>query len=131
MKSFIWILGVGVLAFSLHGCGILIKSDPIETLADQGRQEDLKNKALKEENERFEKVLGALKNGALRKGEPASEIEKKYGAPVVVIPKDEAQSWLYNAKGRGWFKQPKIYLYFDREKKLEKWECSYTDCGPT
>jgi hypothetical protein len=130
LKRVLSIFGLVVLVCSLHGCGVLIKSDPIETLADQGRQEDLKNKALKEEAERFEKVLGALKSGAIQKGALSGEIEKSYGAPVVVIPKDEGQSWLYNAKGRRWFKQPKIYLYFDREKKLKKWECSYTDCGP-
>lgn len=113
--------------FHFSGC-MIIRSEPLDTLADQGKHEDLKNKALKEDEARFDKVRRALLNQEIKPGFSKKDITQEYGEPVVVVSEDFGESWLYHARAKGFFSAPKVYLYFNKEDRVTHWDCFHTDC---
>ena len=117
----VWVL------FHFSGC-MFIMSEPLKTLADQGKHEDLKNKALKEDEARFDKVRRALINLEIIPGLSKKEFTEEYGEPVVVVPETFGESWLYHARGKSFFSAPKVYLYFNKEDKVTHWDCIHTEC---
>ena len=73
----------------------------------------------------FEKILKAISDSRIKKGDIADKIKKKYGEPVVIVPEDESGTlsrWVYKPGTESFFEGNKAYLIFDQEGHLEKFE---------
>ncbi|MFC1479862.1 hypothetical protein ACFL5Y_00220 [Candidatus Omnitrophota bacterium] len=81
-------------------------------------------KEYKQETENYKKVEKAIARGQLAKGESATRIEKRYGAPVITFTdaKNKTRQWVYKPGNLSFFSGEKIYLIFDNEDKLIEWK---------
>ena len=98
--------------------------EAIGAILDQARHEDLKHDALRREEQSYQKIREAVRQGALRKGTAAEEFVRDYGRPVVEIgKKDGASKWLYKPASGSWFDSPRVAVYFDAAGKVSRWRC--------
>ncbi|MBI4432970.1 MAG: hypothetical protein HY592_05790 [Candidatus Omnitrophica bacterium] len=120
------LLTLGSLA--LAGCGTLatLQSEPVQTLLEAKKDSEIQQTCLHDEEESFQKIAAAARDGRLQPQTSAKEILKKYGPPVIKIAQDDGEKWGYKSRKSTWFKGPKAYLYFDKDALLTRWE-SETD----
>jgi hypothetical protein len=87
---------------------------------DTGKMES----ELKEETKSYESVKKAMDEGLLEKGMASSEVSSKYGEPVLVISDQDGKltRWVYKPSQATYFSGPKVYLFFDPDDGLQKWE---------
>jgi len=91
----------------------------MELAKDRGKME----KDYKAETSDYDKIKKAVDNDALEKGWQSFEVEKKFGEPVVILPDGGGERWVYKpATGSFLDNVPKVYLFFDTEKKLSSWK---------
>ncbi|MDD5428268.1 MAG: hypothetical protein PHI58_03405 [Candidatus Omnitrophica bacterium] len=76
----------------------------------------------KEETKAFERVKNAIDSGYIKKGQTKKEIKDRYGEPVVNTRETETRrdKWIYKPASSSFFSGVKIYLYFDRDDKLDE-----------
>ena len=110
------ILALSFAAFSdAHAAGI-------SELMDIARaQKDAQN-AYSEETKAFERIKSAIDSGAVKKGQPAKEIEGCYGEPVVSINDSRTgrTKWIYKPAKSSFFSGIRVYLYFDKDNNLDE-----------
>ncbi|HEC69842.1 MAG TPA: hypothetical protein ENI31_06135 [Candidatus Omnitrophica bacterium] len=107
-------LGI-ILLISFTGC---VSLSSLKPLIELGKSDKLKEKALKEETENFLRIKEAIEKEELKKGLSKEEFLKRYPAPVVIIPEDNQEKWVYKRGESSWFEGEKIYLFFDNQDKL-------------
>ncbi len=120
-----------VSSFLFCGMGVLEHREELGTLKEQSIQEEQKEKTSKAQEEAFKKVEAALKASEIKEGLELSQIRSRYGAPSAISPEGEGgQRWLYrSSKGKA-LEKPWIFLYFDSQSRLIRWECGHTEaCG--
>lgn len=115
-------LFIGIV--SISGCANLRGNmNTIQTLIELGKSEKDKEKILKQETMNFEKVKKYINSNKIEKGISKDIAVKKFGEPVLIFSEPEAERWAYKAADASWLSGEKIYLFFDKDAKLVKWEC--------
>ena len=100
-----------IILFLLSGCGNL------KTLIELSKEEKLKHKYIEEQDKSFLLIKEAILNNNLKNGLTSDFILKKYGEPVLIYPLDNKEEWVYKPGGLK-LDREKIYLYFDKNKRL-------------
>jgi len=117
----VWLAAGLVLAVS--GCARLDREE-METLVDQARQEDLKDQALRQEENNYQSIHRAIQSGQIEKGMTQDEISSRHGTPVVKIPRPNGGvKWLYKPSSSGWFNAPRVAIHFDKSGRVHSWRC--------
>ena len=75
-----------------------------------------------EETKAYERVKAAIDGGEIKKGQTKKEIKNRYGEPVVNTVESETgrDKWIYKPAKSSFFEGARIYLYFDKENKLNE-----------
>lgn len=77
-----------------------------------------------EETKVYDKLIRAIDRGLLDEGLNGEDIRKKYGDPVVVVDGDSPgdKKWVYKPGSSSFFEKEKIYLIFNADDILLRWE---------
>ena len=95
-----------------------------EALIKVGKSQAEMMQVAREETRNYEKIRNAIHNGRLEENQIAQDIEKKYGKPVVILParKGSLERWVYKPAEVSFFSGQKIYLFFNENMELVRWE---------
>ncbi|MBP7055736.1 MAG: hypothetical protein KBB52_02650 [Candidatus Omnitrophica bacterium] len=107
------------LIFLYSGMG---RAEGIQTLIAAGKNMGDIQKALNEENDRYERVKAGIESGRLKKGSGKDDIISEYGEPVIENMDNikKREKLVYMPATSSFFKGPKIYLYFDANNILDE-----------
>jgi len=119
---------VAVAALFQAGC-IAKNIEGLSTLSALGKDAEDQEAILRKESENFDKLKRALCSQLLRVQLSGAEIIHTYGAPIVVMSQPDTVRWIYQGHTGGVFSDPKIYLYFDENQLLKRWEIIRADCA--
>lgn len=120
MKKLLWV----ILIFCFCGCAVRHTAE-IGRLQAYGANMDEQKRYVKEYNEKFEKLLEAVKTGEMSNYKTQQDFRKTFGEPIFIKDvsgrSDYAVMWLYRycQKLTG---SEKVYLYFDSAGSLVAWE---------
>jgi len=91
-------------------------------LMDIARAQKDAQKAYVDETKAFERVKSAIDKGAIKKGDPKKSIGDRYGEPVVSIidANTKREKWIYKPASSSFFAGVKVYLYFNKDDKLDE-----------
>lgn len=105
-------------------CFIAINSyaDGLSTLSKVSSSMGKMQKVLDNETKTYKSVLRGIKRGRIKEGQSQDEVSKRYGEPVIVIPENNMEKWVYKPAHASYFDNIKVYLFFDPDKKLAKIE---------
>lgn len=122
-----FLLIIFVSVFS--GCAFL-KADKadLSTLIELKKTQDFEEQYVKEKVNNFNELSTKLSRGDLKKGDLKDDVIIKAGKPVLRVEKQKGETFVYRPLNENWFSGPKIYLYFDRENRLDHWKCYHVDC---
>ncbi|MBI4367981.1 MAG: hypothetical protein HY588_01160 [Candidatus Omnitrophica bacterium] len=90
--------------------------------------EEQKAAVLQAETVRFQELKRAISDRKLKTEISQGEFERQFGKPVVVLQEGTREKYVYKSGKAGWFGGEKVYLYFDQQSKLVKWECVRFEC---
>lgn len=112
----------------LTGCakvGQLQHLDELLTLKAYSDEKEAQQKWIEGENQRFQQLLTAVKDGSIQNYASRDVILKNFGSPVVsdvVSEKDQTlERWLYRHPIQK-LASDRVYLYFDSNGRLTKFE---------
>ena len=95
--------------------------DALGALIKVGKSQDAMGKALAKETKQYKAVKKAVEQGAIKVGDSASSIKKRFGEPVLISnQKDNGQKWVYKPGHATHFDNVKIYLFFDSSQCLSE-----------
>ena len=115
---------LAIISMFISGCaGLGNNISAINNLIKLGRNDKLKQKALKQETANFQKVKMLIDNNKIKDGISAKSAIKKFGEPVVVLSTSKGEKWAYKPADADWIGGEKIYLFFNQEDSLVDWEC--------
>lgn len=114
-----FLTGVLILSF-LAGCGGATKD--IGFLKELADDEKDKAKTIENDTRNYEKLKEALASGKLKPGMPIEEVRNRFGEPVVSTQEKEGMRLGYKPGPASWFGEQKIYLFFDDQGKLLKFQ---------
>ena len=91
-------------------------------LMDIARAQADAQRTYADETKTFERVKAAIDDGEIKKGQTKKEIGNRYGEPVVNTAESETgrEKWIYKPAKSSFFEGIRIYLYFDKENKLDE-----------
>ena len=106
----------------LSGCTIISNSDELYMLGDYSREKDNQHRLVKSINDHYDALTKAIDQKAINEYKDEAAFVHSFGDPI--LKKDLSgggQRWLYRyAIYR--FAKDKVYVYFDRNGKMIKWE---------
>lgn len=110
------------LALFISGCFFLPEN--LKTLKNVGDSQKEINSYLSRQVKLFNRLLADLKRNALRPGISKERFIRIYGDPVISkeIAGPSGNTMLLYRHPTNYFKSDRVYLYFDREEKLLRWE---------
>jgi len=89
-------------------------SDGLGSLAKVGKSQGEMGKTLACETRSYESVRKALESGSIKIGDDSTSVQKRYGAPVVIVQQNGGtERWVYKPAYASHFDNVKIYLSFD------------------
>ena len=107
------------------GCAKLAHLEQLLTLKAYSENKDRQAEYVTEQDERFERLLEAVKNNTLDQYSDKESFLKEFGEPIFVrevVREDKPyDSWLYRYTAQ-LFGSEKVYLYFDEGGRLRDWE---------
>lgn len=79
-------------------------------------------RAYADETKAYGRVKSAVDKGAIKKGDSRKSIGDRYGEPVVSIidANTKREKWIYKPASSSFFEGVKVYLYFDKDDKLDE-----------
>ncbi|MGB2631085.1 MAG: hypothetical protein WBD24_02275 [Candidatus Omnitrophota bacterium] len=100
---------------SKHGVRALIKL---------GKSQASMAKEVERQTRNYNKVLEAINDGDLKKGQTASSVQKAVGEPVIILSREgqEVVKWVYKPGNVTFFEDEKVYLMFDKNDELVDWK---------
>ncbi len=122
MKIFLVLL-MSVLTFS--GCAKLEHLDELLTLKDMSEEDDAQRAYVKAQDIKFEALVSEVQAGTLKKGLSQKEAVKSFGDPIVkraIVRNGQDVEWWVRRYAMRFWDSDKVYLYFDKDKKLTDWE---------
>ena len=111
----------------MSGCARL---NTIHNLIRLGRNDKLKERAIRQESINFGKVKNYIISGKIQKGLSQKTSVRKFGQPTVILYRPEGQRWIYKPGQADWIGSEKIYLFFKNDGRLVNWDCVNLDCVP-
>ncbi len=108
------------------GCAKIAHLPQLLTLKAASDNKVLQQKQYDQENENFQKILEAVQANTMEQYPTQKDIQETFGDPVFTRPitednGDVVEQWLYRHSTK-FFSPEKVYLYFDRNKNLIRWE---------
>ena len=99
-------------------------------LGDMMKLSDDRNKMIKEynrETKAYNKIKKAIEENVLEFSVDSADINKKYGAPTIILDKepDGLIKWVYKPGLEPFTDSDKAYLIFDKSNKLIDWSIVY------
>lgn len=128
MRFFLSVICLSAFCFSFSACVKLVKSERLDTLLELKQDQESMDQSLKQDEENFKRVKGALKKGDIKIGDPQSEIIEVVGEPAVRHNEKRGERWAYKLPKESWFGGKKIYLFFDSDQIMTEYECFKIDC---
>lgn len=119
------IIFLTVALLGLNGCSLLQHYEQLMALKRIGDSQREIELYLKAQEEGFYKLKQDLKTKKLKIGVPQEEILARYGEPVLskeVKDKPQIQQVFLYRHPTNYFTSDKIYLYFDKNRKLVSFE---------
>ena len=111
--------------FILTGCAKIAHMQELLTLKRYSQNKDIQAEYVKQQDEKFEKLLAEVDNGRIENYGNQKAIKRSFGDPVFIkdTVKDDQdmEMWLYRYAVR-YFDSPKVYLYFNEQGELQDWE---------
>ncbi len=110
------------LLLGLSGCVIIENLDEISVLRDYSRNKEDQHHLVKSINDHYDALTKVIAQGHISDYKDKASFVYSFGEPI--LKKDlsgAVQRWLYRyAIYR--FAKDKVYVYFDRNGKMIKWE---------
>ena len=106
----------------LSGCTILENLDEISVMGDYSREKDNQHRLVKSINDHYDKLVKVITEGHIKEYKDESSFAHSFGDPI--LKKDlsnGSQRWLYRYAIYRLAKD-KVYVYFDRNGNMTKWE---------
>jgi len=97
-------------------------SSPLGDLSKVGKSQSQIQRALDKETAVYTEVKKALINNELNMGSSAEQIQKHFGPPVVIVKQGDVWRHLYKPAHSTHFSGEKIYLFFDENGKLVRFQ---------
>ena len=81
-------------------------------------------RVLVDETKNYEAAKTTISRGNIKPGDSSVSVRKSCGEPVLILDdgKDGSKRWVYKPMASTYFAGEKIYLFFDPQDKLVKWE---------
>ncbi len=111
------------------GCAVTSNLEELKTLKAMVDEDKEKARDLKQEDKIFENIQKAIREERLKPGMSSEEVTRQWGGPIIKAVEGQSERWAYKEKTGDWFKGAKVYLFFDQEGRLEKWQCIRAACG--
>lgn len=122
------ILLILILIIPLTGCTKLKQLahlQPLLTLKGFSEEKKKQTDYIKARDRKFEELMKAAEEGDLASYKNQKKIHHRFGPPVyeTFVTEDGSsyEVWMYRYQIK-YFDSPKLYLYFDGEQNLVKWE---------
>ena len=120
-----------VLMMGIAGCSAPVRQvSTLNMLAGLGRDDKLKQQAVDLETVNFKRVKRSIETGRIEPGISKRAAISRFGQPILVFSEEEPERWAYKPANAGWVGGEKIYLYFDAQGNLSKWEYIEADSKP-
>ena len=118
-KKFLYFL---VILFSFSGCTIINNLDELKTLGAYSREKDAQHRDVKDIDGRYDGLTKVIDKGFIEDYKDKSSFVHSFGQPILKKSfADGQERWLYrHAIYR--LSKDKVYVYFDSNGKLVKWE---------
>ncbi len=114
-----------LIILSSAGCAKLAHLDELLRLKDLSENRDGQEIFVQKQNKNFEKLSGVAKANNIASYKDEKTFIKEFGRPIVsreITSQDQPLTqWLYRYSTQK-FGSPKVYLYFDNQEKLVRWE---------
>ena len=117
-----------IVVICLSGCMKLkqvLYVRPLLTLKSSSEEGDTMDSYVQEQDMKFEALVAALYDGTLEHGLTQKKFKEGFGDPVMIENvtrnNQEMTLWLRRYTVRYW-DSDKVYLYFDKDGKLQDWE---------
>ncbi len=117
MRTFKTFFILTVLTFTLSGCG---KS--MNLLLEINKEDKAMKHDIAVGAKRFDLLLKDIEADKLKSGLDKKNILARYGQPVLEFGADDQTEKLLYRHPLKYFDSPKVYLYFDSNQKLAKWD---------
>jgi hypothetical protein len=116
------ILYLSVVLLGLSGCAAIENLDALSVLGQYSREKDTQHRIVKAINDHYDALSRAIDQGHISEYKDKTSFVHAFGKPILKRGlSDGAERWLYrHAIYR--LAKDKVYVYFDREGKLIKWE---------
>ena len=109
-----------LLVFS-SGCSVLNNLDQLLTLNEYSKEKDEQKKIVDKTDAQYDALAAAINSGEIKKYTNEASIREAFGEPISIKALDHQEQWLYRhaipLKAKD-----KVYLYFDGQGKLLKYE---------
>jgi len=106
----------------LSGCSILSNLDEITTLSDYSSEKDAQHRQAKIIDDHYNALLKFIDQGNISHYIDKTSFIHSFGEPILKKElSNGAERWLYRYAIYRLAKN-KVYVYFDREGKMVKWE---------
>ena len=113
-------LSVVLLGFS--GCAAIENLDALNTLGQYSREKDGQHKQVKSIKDHYDVLVKVIEQGHINDYKDKASFLHSFGAPILKKDlNDGIQRWLYRYAIYRLAKD-KVYVYFDRNGKMIKWE---------
>jgi len=112
------------ILFAILFIGGCSRVEGLLTLKELGNSQDQMQRYVDRQKTYFLKLVKDIKEKKVTIGSSVDHIVRRYGEPVLVKKGPEELSgkiFLYR-EPTNYFESDKVYLYFDKEEKLIKWE---------
>ena len=129
-RSVLLLLFLFSSAFFSCGMEVMEHREELGTLKEQSGDEDQKGKIAKEHDAAFKKIEAALIAKEIKTGISSKQIQSRYGSPSTSSPEGDGQRWLYRSLKGGFLNRPWVFLYFDKNGLLLRWDCGHTPACP-
>lgn len=107
------------------GCAKLTHLRELLVIKSYSENKDAQERAVQDQNARFRDLLEAVRHGGLGRYPDQAAFLQTFGPPVLREPDQvrgaEGERWLYR-EAVNYFDSEKVYLFFDREGRLAKWD---------
>ncbi|MFH1359514.1 MAG: hypothetical protein ABIJ41_00560 [Candidatus Omnitrophota bacterium] len=108
----------------LSGCAKVSHLQELLTLKTYSDNQGLQDQYVQEQDEKFAKLLGAIKEKRIQDYPSKKSFLKNFGDPIFtkVVNKNNqnVEQWLYRYAQK-YFNSPKVYAYFDSSGQLIDW----------
>jgi len=111
-----------LLCASLSGCVILENLDEVSILGDYSREKDDQHRLVKAIDDHYDALTKAIDQNHINDSKNEADFLHSFGEPIQKkYLSDGKERWLYRyAIYR--FAKDKVYVYFDHDGKMVKWE---------